>query len=135
MKDILQNHPLAQVVDSTGKGKEKASSMHALKDALLGQTSTEAPLTTFYSENYGLVDQVNRTYYEYLDPAGHRTWRKLYLMSVLFTLLIDGWSLFNEHKFHCALRDFGNHLSALENVETCSLFSFIIHICKQVSVE
>jgi hypothetical protein len=82
-----------------------------------------------------MVDQVNRMYYEYLDPAGHRTWRKLYLMSVLFTLLRNGWALFNEYRIYCTLRDSGLHLSALENVETSSLLSFIINLCNQVSEE
>ncbi len=132
MKEIMENHPLAQVAGSSKKEKEKIASITALKDSLLGETSTDAPLTAFYSENYGLVDQVNRAYYEYLNPATHRSWRKLYLMSVLFTLLMNGWSLFNEHKFHCALRAARGRLSALADVETCSLFSFIVNLCKQI---
>jgi len=38
---------------------------------------------------YGLVDQVNCAFYQQIDPAGHRTWRKLYVGAL--SSVRNGW--------------------------------------------
>jgi hypothetical protein len=85
-----------------------------------------------YNSMYGLVDQVNRAYYKQVDPSLHRTWRKLYLMAVVFFMVRNGWSLLVEQRLQYPPRaeEADEHVGGISPTSTLS--GFILLLCKQI---
>ena len=129
IKDLLMHHPYA-IRDEEEEGVGKT--IKALTKSLTLEKGETSPICDLYSHMYGLVDQMNRAFYSQIDPAGHRTWRKLYLIVLLFMIARNGWSFYLERQhLHRATAEGGNKMKG-EDVRRYTLSTFIITFCKQV---
>lgn len=97
--DLIKHHPDLQQ-QQPGQQQRKASEVDpkALTASILGDVSDSAPIIDHYSANYNLIDRLDRHYYKAFNPAYHRDWSKLFVMSLLFTTIQNARAAFEEHR-------------------------------------
>lgn len=132
IKDILKHHPLVEVGSMEEEEEEESLSTDQPFGHLLKETCDTTPIYDFYSDNFGMVDQLNKLYYAHLNPAGHQTWRKLYLMSILFLTLMSAFGLYKELLFQKAQSQRNARARAVEEASSYTLTTFIINVCTQI---
>lgn len=118
----MKRHPHAEPT-SADPFQQRATS--ALLASLLDATTDKVPIVDQYSSQYGWIDCVNRAYYQHFKPAGHRSWRKLYLMSVIFGLVINAWGFYCEQLYTSMAADIQQGLPGTAAPHNVDLFTFI----------
>lgn len=129
INDILRRHPDAKPKTESLQHLRATS---ALRASLLSQTTPFTPIVDQYSSQYGWVDRVNRSYYQHFHPAGHRTWKKLYLMSVMFGLIQNAWGFYCEHQHPHEAQDKPHQPSQQAAAQDVDLTAFIRELCSNI---
>jgi hypothetical protein len=75
-----------------------ADDLRGRRSLMLDGRSDSSPVVSFYSEHYGFVDQIDRSYYGMFDPACCKHYQKLFLMSTLFLMLRSAWATWEERR-------------------------------------
>jgi hypothetical protein len=126
---ILANHPKAKEVSGTYKDLRN---INAMFDELLSPLDNKSPIVDHYSDYYGLVDHLNRAYYQHFKPAGHKTWKKLLLLSSIYDMVMNGWGIYEEHRLSRASRRRRGKGSVNVMAPPTTLTKFILNVCQQV---
>ena len=98
---------------------------------LRGEAKLECPVTSFWVDHYGDIDQLNRALYQLFMVPGADTWEASLFWSLVQTLILNSYAAFYEvrltHAYHASG---GNRAVAAEaerkKSETTYEFSMVL---------
>lgn len=128
--EILSRHPEAAVPPADVPGSPQT--LEAMRGAVLGEHSPAATLIAWYNDHYGLIDQVDRLYYESFEAAFHGNYRKLLLGSMLQNTLVAARAAFIERLLELKPNDRERQLAAVHREGFIALPRFIIRVAQQL---
>lgn len=126
---ILSNHPKAR---RHAKKEDDPRNIKAKIDDLLLPIDDKSPIVDHYSDYYGEVDHLNRAYYQHFNPAFHRAWKKLFLLSEVYSMVMNAWGAYEENKLHRATIRRRGKVKVDRMARRSTLTSFILNVCQQV---
>lgn len=130
IEEILHNHPAAKTSPEVSAWRAAGRTVAAVKQELLGTPKRSSLVTSDYSQNYGLLDRIDRALYENFGTAYFSSWNNCMVFCILFQQVLNAHSLYEEYLIASKAAKEGKRHSHVKPSKKPPIVKFVNEIIK-----
>jgi hypothetical protein len=118
--------------------KRQGMHLEQYQEHLRGEATMSCPITNFWVEHYGDIDQLNRELYQLFVMTGAPTWEASIFWSLVATLLLNAYAAYFEIRMlHAYNASGGNRaeVAAAEKKKSETTYAFALELLRNLLVE
>ena len=118
--------------------KRRGMHLEQYQEHLRGEATISSPVTDFYVEHYGDIDQLNRELYQLFIMTGAPTWEASIFWSLIATLILNAYAAYFEIRMQHAYNTSGGNraeAAAAEKKKSETTYAFALELLRNLLVE
>ena len=108
------------------------------QEHLRGEATISSPVTDFYVEHYGDIDQLNRELYQLFVMTGPPTWEASIFWSLIATLILNAYAAYFETRVQHTYNVSGGNraeAAAAEKKKSETTYAFAVELLRNLLAE
>ena len=118
--------------------KRHGMHLEQYQEHLRGEATLSCPVTNFWVEHYGDIDQLNRELYQLFVMTGSPTWEASIFWSLIATLILNAYAAYFEIRMQHAYNASGGNraeVAAAEKKKSETTYSFALDLLRNLLAE